>query len=532
MINHYTFFGYILAMAIVLLLSTIAYRFLMESRVNPTFNRRIILIIYGLMILVPLAVICIPESNSGPLIEIGEGRSYPIEEISNTPKDVFNIDILKNWIICTYFIGAGVMVISMLISILRLWMLMKRSEVIEINGREVYLHSNKSLSSFSWNNRIFIFADTLYNSEEDLEILLKHEQAHVDQMHWLDLVLAHLVLIFQWFNPAAWFCQRELQRIHEYEADRYVLSKGTDKNRYQMLLIKNISRNRFSGLTDGLNNCSLKKRLIMMNKIRFKKNLIARVVIVCIFSGVGGFLIHTPAVASVLMESTPEIKSGEAIIVKTDAIDNNDTEEKIAKQNTIILINGKEATEEEMANLDTDKIQSITVKKNEDPAKIIIKTKDGEYVGSITLNQVKTDSDVLPENSQPVVTPSTNSIQVIGYGTQKKSEAKETVVKDKTTMVPASYDGGDSKLIKDVANIVRYPADAYAKEIEGTVVVSFEINANGSTDNFKVLKSVDPSLDEEALRAVKALPGKWIPANDDGNPVASVYELPINFKLE
>ena len=90
-------------------------------------------------------------------------------------------------------------------------------------------------------------------------MLISHEKAHLDSDHWIDLAVAQMVIIFQWFNPAAWFVRKELQRIHEYEADELVLKSGIEEKDYQMFLIQNISGNRYTGLTDGLNNCSLKK---------------------------------------------------------------------------------------------------------------------------------------------------------------------------------------------------------------------------------------------------------------------------------
>ena len=54
------------------------------------------------------------------------------------------------------------------------------------------------------------------------------------------------------------------------------------------------------------------------------------------------------------------------------------------------------------------------------------------------------------------------------------------------------------------------------KEHQGTVLVQFVIKKNGKTSQFEVVRGVDPLLDEEALRVVKGIPGKWVPVEKKG----------------
>ena len=67
--------------------------------------------------------------------------------------------------------------------------------------------------------------------------------------------------------------------------------------------------------------------------------------------------------------------------------------------------------------------------------------------------------------------------------------------------------------------------------MEGKVVVEFTVNADGTLSDFKVVKSVSPELDAEALRVIKAMPA-WSPAIVDGKTVACSYVLPVSFKLQ
>ena len=77
---------------------------------------------------------------------------------------------------------------------------------------------------------------------------------------------------------------------------------------------------------------------------------------------------------------------------------------------------------------------------------------------------------------------------------------------------------------------LKYPKDAKAAHIDGTVFVKFVIGTNGGVQEVEVDKGVFPSLDAEAVRVVKSSP-KWKPAIKDGKPVRMVYHLPVIFVL-
>ena len=77
---------------------------------------------------------------------------------------------------------------------------------------------------------------------------------------------------------------------------------------------------------------------------------------------------------------------------------------------------------------------------------------------------------------------------------------------------------------------LKYPKDAKAAHIDGTVHLRFVIGTNGGVQEVEVTKGVFPSLDAEAVRVVKSSP-KWKPAIKDGRPVRMVYDLPVIFSL-
>ena len=82
-----------------------------------------------------------------------------------------------------------------------------------------------------------------------------------------------------------------------------------------------------------------------------------------------------------------------------------------------------------------------------------------------------------------------------------------------------------------LAKNIQYPPVAEENGIQGRVVVTCVIDHDGSVTDVKVVKSVDPSLDKEALRVVKRMP-KWEPGRQNGKTVRVKYTMPVNFKLQ
>ena len=94
-----------------------------------------------------------------------------------------------------------------------------------------------------------------------------------------------------------------------------------------------------------------------------------------------------------------------------------------------------------------------------------------------------------------------------------------------------SFPGGLNGLMTFLAQNMVYPVTAQENGVQGRVTVSFVVETDGSIINVKVARSVDPSLDREAMRIVKAMP-KWTPGKKDGKPVRVKYTVPVVFRLQ
>lgn len=94
-----------------------------------------------------------------------------------------------------------------------------------------------------------------------------------------------------------------------------------------------------------------------------------------------------------------------------------------------------------------------------------------------------------------------------------------------------SFRGGQQKLMEYLAENTRYPEGLGESCIQGRVIVTFVVEKDGSISDVKVVKSVDPLLDKEAVRVVSSMP-KWHPGKQNGVAVRVKYTLPVTFRLK
>ena len=97
--------------------------------------------------------------------------------------------------------------------------------------------------------------------------------------------------------------------------------------------------------------------------------------------------------------------------------------------------------------------------------------------------------------------------------------------------VMPSFPGGMQEMMNFLLTNVQYPKKAEKKGIEGRCIVRFIVEKNGSISNVKVVRSVHPLLDAEAVRVVNSMP-KWKPGKRNGKPVRVKFNIPVQFKLK
>ena len=298
--------------------------------------------------------------------------------------------------------------------------------------------------------------------------ILAHERGHIRLHHSWDVLLVDLLTALQWFNPAIWMLRSDLRAIHEYEADGAVLSQGINARQYQYLLITKAGGIGGYSLANGITHSALKNRITMMTNKTSKSSHLLKL------------LALLPIVGVTLALNAETV---------TDYVYNNDEPQKQVpvkkgKQNAAIKNNGKTI------------LQVVEAQDQKTEAEAP-KSEQKQYEATVTY-EIKEDS---PQDVFDVV--------------EKMPE----------------FPGGVQELLGFLSKTIKYPAEAEKAGKQGRVIATFVVRKDGSISDARVVKSVDPLLDAEALRVINAMPA-WIPGTQNGKPVNVKYTVPISFRLD
>ena len=188
---------------------------------------------------------------------------------------------LLQMIYSVYFIIAFIFILKLLVDLFNLLFLIIRHR--NEGSRIIRFHG---FSTCGFSAMGYIFINTRLSPEDAGEII-RHEQNHLKQNHFIDIIFIEIVKAFQWFNPVIYLFNRSLRAIHEYQADQECLSSGVPMVNYQCLLLNQIFKSRAFNLTNSFSNPSLiKKRMVMMTKKRTSALASAKLLIVIPVIGV------------------------------------------------------------------------------------------------------------------------------------------------------------------------------------------------------------------------------------------------------
>lgn len=255
------FFIYSVKVAVCLALFYLFHKLLMSRDTFHTFNRFAILSMMLLSLVLPLVHLSLDSEagiNRGTVALEGLVAQTVVADGGNGVGEGLT---LTQVLLAAYVLGVVLFVGKALLSVGSLLRLIRMARCVEVrNGIRIYTMQG-DISPFSW-FRYIIMSEKDWQ-ENRREIVL-HEMAHIRRCHSMDVAVCNMMIVFQWYNPAAWLLKRELQTVHEYEADEAVLSAGVDATHYQMLLIRKAVGERLFSMANNLNHNSLKKRITMM----------------------------------------------------------------------------------------------------------------------------------------------------------------------------------------------------------------------------------------------------------------------------
>lgn len=266
---------YILKSTICLILFYLGFKALLSNDTFFRFNRWVLLVGIATCMLLPAIKIQTSEPLliQQPIIHLEKmiaGEETVVTYLSDNNPEVNMIPVVTpakmiDWgqiIALLYWAGFIFCLMTTLLSFRKMFVLIRSGRKLQ-QGRYTLILVPSCVSPFSWGRYIIL-------SEEDYEKypdeILTHEMMHLKSHHSIDLLFVECILWLHWFNPAIWLLKRELKDIHEYQADKGVLTQGVDATKYQLLLVKKAVGSSLYTLANSFNHSKIKKRITMMLK--------------------------------------------------------------------------------------------------------------------------------------------------------------------------------------------------------------------------------------------------------------------------
>lgn len=164
-----------------------------------------------------------------------------------------------------YFVGLSFFLIRQLLGFMRLAAMIRTSEKEAVSHAAILCITDCKIQPFSWFRYIVVSKDDVKSNY--FPVILWHELTHVERYHSVDRTIFDLFACIFWFNPFAWQLRREIQTVHEYQADEHTLESGVDIEQYQLLLIRKSAGENTFALANNFLQRDLHKRIRMMKTI-------------------------------------------------------------------------------------------------------------------------------------------------------------------------------------------------------------------------------------------------------------------------
>lgn len=145
-------------------------------------------------------------------------------------------------------------------------------------------------------------------------------------------------------------------------------------------------------------------------------------------------------------------------------------------------------------------------------------------------SEIDNTSIPTPLIEQEVTDDMTNEKETDEQTPPNVSEQAEEPIQFRIVEQYPEFPGGMTEYMKWLTRNLRYPDIARSQKIQGKVVVQFIVNQDGTIADAKVVKSVNPHLDREAMRVIRMMPS-WKPGIQDNKPCKTMVAVPIVFKL-
>ena len=459
---------------------------------------------------------------------------YPVVVVKAQAPSITWMDMLLG----IYWAGVAVLSLRLvwqLFSIIRLAVISRKQEV---EGITVHLLRGEG-SPFSFFRWVFMYPSILESKQ--LHEVMVHECTHVSGLHSLDTLFSELFSIACWFNPFAWLMKQEVRMNLEYLADESVLSDGNARKSYQYHLLGLAYRQPKDStkIANNFNLLPLKKRIKMMNKRRTSEIGKAKYLLFAPLAGALLMVSNIESVAREIGEQIPEVaevqQKAEQALNADVVVANPMAKEAIEVMNPAESeeMDADKAAEAELTKAEeakTEEADKVAEAKAEVAKAEDAKAEEAKAEEAKAAEVAKAAEEVKAEEAKAVEQSKLNAEVKV----KNKAQADTTKKKKYWDCIPETmpqFPGGQKVMMNNLAANIKYPATAAKYKKQGRVIVTFTVRKDGSVTHAKIAKSIDPELDAEALRVVRAMP-KWTPGTQFGKPVNVKYALPVKFSLQ
>jgi TonB family protein len=419
-----------------------------------------------------------------------------------------------------YLLGAGFFLFRLVFQTAFVAIQLRHGKKMLLDGVTV-INIKRQIMPFSFFNTVII--NIKEYSKEELSNIIAHEKVHIQERHWVDLLIIELLTVVFWINPIVWLYEKSIKQNHEYLADQGVLLAGYHPGQYQALLINQLMGVKILGLTSNLNFSLNKKRMEMMKKDKSPRLKKVKL------------LIALPVIAVLIFAfAKPEYVMVDGIESSIPVQNALDKQEMISLKGTVKDDNGIPLTG---ANVILKNTMQGTVVDRKGEFEIDIPS-DGtlvvSFIGYKTMATSVKSKDFVSIKMQKglfdIKLPDVSGENVKMQAPPpppKVSEADKGKVFTIVEEMPYYSNGGMTRFALDiqneVASIMKKTGD------RGEVLVGFTIDKNGSITNPLVVESANSEmLDASAVKVIQKL-NNWNPGNQRGKKVPVNITVPVNF---
>lgn len=495
------------------------YHFVLRNTLFHKYNRYYLLASVLLSVFVPFLNIPIYFSGNNHTTNgivntiFYFGMDQGNEAVVSINKSTTKVDGF-NWsqiLLIAYIFITLLAFLRMIVSLIKITNLKRKYPVEKIDSISFY-KTNEPGTPFSFFNALFWNNKIELHSPKGQQIF-RHEIFHIRQLHTVDVLFLEMVSALFWINPFFHLIKKETKAIHEFLADEFAI-QSSDKWQYAELLLMQALQTQHSIVNPFFHN-QIKRRIAMIqNSTTTGKQYLRK-------------LLTLPALAIVLAlfafnyKARRNEKQQLQVSTVTDTLPKN-------LSGTKLLIDKE--------NEFTIKSDSIVIKDNEN-------TKDIDFKEALIIvngNRVLYQDFIKKTYTAGIMTiyPKNDAEAIKLYG----ADAVNGVIEMKAVRIinnsasttkidtEAGFPGGDvawRKYLTQNLNAAT-PVENGAPSGKYTVMILFQIDADGSVKDIKAITNHGYGMEKEAIRIIKKGP-KWVPANQGGVNVSSYRKQPLTF---